>query len=542
MLNRGINIDDVDRETKRSAVMEAAYLRHSKCAQILIEAGSRLHLKDPEGNTALHFAAAQGDADICRMILAADAQLDEYNVLGETPIQIAARAGHTDAVLALLNGWTLQRGSSSSLLSGFIESTKSGVVSTAEVFVERGIQPKKVQDSWRLVANAAESGSIPMIDFLLLHKVNLKQQSPQGWTALHFASARGHTAMVERLLTLKISSKAQTKKVKETALHLAILGHHTMTAMLLIMREDSWVNMEDADGQQPIHHATRNGETALVTTMLNRGLLLNKNTQEKRNQYGWTPMLLASAYGHLNLVAEFITRGVNLEERLEFPNFKPSKKTNEAAQKGYWAEIRWPHSGARALHLALEFGHDEVANTLIAAGANIEESDAAGWKPLHYAAFSARQRMVESLVSQGVSPHATTNDGNTPLSLGFREVGLSATYEEKERIYDLLQAAMHARKKSKLKQLASFMNTGTNKSKEVRDRNRIWHMAGLAHSLYQNGDLIVEEEEEEYEISSPLTPTTSIQPSLDDRYEEETLASPTSMRQSQFMKGTSEYG
>ena len=67
-------------------------------------------------------------------------------------------------------------------------------------------------------------------------------------------------------------------------------------------------------------------------------------------------MLLACAYGHLNLVAEFVTRGVNLEERLDYPNFRPSKKTNEAAQKGYWAEIRWPHSGARALHLALEFG------------------------------------------------------------------------------------------------------------------------------------------------------------------------------------------
>ena len=72
--------------------------------------------------------------------------------------------------------------------------TKSGVVSTAEVFVERGIQPKKTPDSWRLVANAAKSGSIPMVDFLLLHNVGHKQQSPEGWTALHFASAAGHTA------------------------------------------------------------------------------------------------------------------------------------------------------------------------------------------------------------------------------------------------------------------------------------------------------------------------------------------------------------
>ena len=52
-----------------------------------------MHLKDTDGNTALHFSAAHGDAKTCTMLLEAGAQLDEYNKFGETPLQLAARGG-----------------------------------------------------------------------------------------------------------------------------------------------------------------------------------------------------------------------------------------------------------------------------------------------------------------------------------------------------------------------------------------------------------------------------------------------------------------
>lgn len=104
--------------------------------------------------------------------------------------------------------------------------------------------------------------------------------------------------------------------------------------------------MKDADHQQPIHHAVRNGDISMTSALLVRGAKLDDQTG-----YGFSPMLLAAAYGHLPLVAEFITRGVSIEEKLGSPSFKPQKRTNEAARKGYWAEIRWPHPGARPLHL-----------------------------------------------------------------------------------------------------------------------------------------------------------------------------------------------
>ena len=338
--------------------------------------------------------------------------------------------------------------------------------------------------------------------------------------------------MVEKLLSWKLNWKASTKKTKETPLHLAVLAGHTSTALALILHKDANITMRDADDQQAIHHAVRNGDVQLTGALLIGGAKLDAH-----NKYGWSPLHIAAAYGHLSLIAEFVTRGVNLEEVLGHPSFDPGKKTNEAARKGYWCEIRWPHAAARPLHLALEFGHDDVAQTLIASGAKYEEMDSRGWKPLHYAAWNCRPQMVELLIGRGASPHVTTNEGNTPYSLGFREPGLTASYEDKERICGILYAAMNARKKSKMQVLTKIMSGSSNKTKDVRERNKAWHTAELAAALYQSGQL----GESESESDLRHTPSISSQYNGDgyDHDDETTSAQPSSSRITKTMSDPS---
>lgn len=481
MLEAGIGIDEVDAQG-RTALMVAANLRRAYICHLLLTAGPlRLHVRDNEHNTALHYAALQGDVEVCRLLIDGGAQLAEYNANGHTPIDLAARGGHAEATDCLLNCWTAQGGNASTLLNGFLEAVKSCNVSTARAFVDRGVQPKKIKEAWKPVAYAAMSGSIPMIDFLVAHRCNLKERSPNGWTALHQAAWYGHASMVEKLLAWKLPWKAQTKKDQETALHLSIRAGHVATSLALIRHKDASVSVEDVDSQQPIHHAVRNGDLTLTAALLDKDPKMGSAT----NDFGWTPMLIASAYGHGTLVADFLLRGYSAEEKLGTPSFKPAKKTHEASIKGYWCEIRWPHPSARALHLSIEFGHDEVARMLISNGTKIDEPDSQNWRPLHYAAFHGRSAIVDLLLERGVSPHSTTSDGNTAMGLGFREPGLTINTAEKHHIHEALHAAMNARKKSKLKSLGSFMSGSGNKSREAGERNKAWHTAELAATLYQ---------------------------------------------------------
>lgn len=325
--------------------------------------------------------------------------------------------------------------------------------------------------------------------------------------------------MVEKLLMWKLSWSTQTSKLGETALHIAILAGQIPTAIALIYHKNADLSMKDKDNHQVIHHAVRAGDTKLTTLLLNKGAKLDAETN-----YGWTPMLIAAAYGHLPLVAEFITRGVSVEDKLQEPSNKPGKKTNEAARKGYWCEIRWPHPGARAIHLALEFGNDEVVRTLIASGARIDTGDCKDWKPLHYAAWNCRPQMVELLLARGASPHVVTAEGNNPLSLGFREHGLVATMEDKQSIFEILQAAMHARRKSTLTKISQFKGIGPRKTRDVSERNKAWHTAELAAALYLAGQL----EDDESDSLSQLAPSTHSRNQRESRYDEDLVTASSS--------------
>ena len=121
---------------------------------------------------------------------------------------------------------------------------------------------------------------------------------------------------------------------------------------------------------------------------------------------------------------------------------------------------------------------------LIANGTKLDEPDSQAWRPLHYAALHGRSAIVELLLERGASPHAVTSDGNTAIALGFREPGPTISDGEKRHIAECLHAAMNAKKKSKMRSLSNFMSTSSNKSRDAGERNKAWHTAELAATLY----------------------------------------------------------
>lgn len=494
MLENGYNVNEIDDRTGRTLIMEASRLRRFEACRVLLQSGARVHLKDSNGDSCLHLAASEGDAEITQILLDFGALSQDCNRDGRTPLELAAAGGHTETVLRLVNNIPSREPNDAVLVKAFLEAVKRGDVNTAQIFLSANVRPRKIKEAWKSVAYAAQSGSLPMMDMMLAQKCNVRGRSPVGWTALHFAASQGHQPMVEKLLALKLSVKAETKKTKEIPLHLAIAHGHTGTAMALLAHKDASVNAKDAENQEPIHHAVRNGDIKLMAALVEEGAKLS-NT----NKYGWKPIHLAAAYGHVSLLAECMTRGVNIEEKLVAPSFKPEKRTNAAAKRGYWAEIRWPHAGARPLHLALEFAHDDVASMLISGAAKVDEADSRGWRPLHHAAFACRTEMVRLLLQKGATPDARTDDGHTPLTLGFREYGLTTDHNQRMCIIEMLQAAMANQKKSKIRSLKGLKNPGSSQSKTACQRNLAWHTAQLAEALYQASD-VAEGEDDGYSM------------------------------------------
>ena len=486
LLEQGVDTSEQDQDTACTALMETARLSRREMCRRLLQSGSRPNQKDLEGRTALHIAASRDDAIVCRMLLDAGAQVSVCDQQNRTPLLLAAQSGSHEATACLLEAIPASKATSNDpeITGAFFEAIRLGDIASAQEFLVKHIDLKAIKDTPTLAAYASQSGSIQMLNLVLVQKGSLKATGPDGITVLHHAAQRGHSTMIEHLLSKGVPWKSQTKTRKQTALHLAITANQPSAALTLIRHKDAKLTASDSDNQEPIHLATRAGNLPILTALLSHGA---KPTPA--NSYGWTPPLLAAAYGHSQLMATFITTGTDLEaHRLSAPSFKRHKKTNEAARRGYRAEIRWPHPDARALHLAIEFGNVEMAKLLLAAGAKVDNApDSQRWQPLHYAAFACEPEVVELLLERGASPHATTLDGSTPLGLGFRERGLGVGSEDaKARVQFLLQRASAKGRKSGLAQVLQF-RLGSAKTRGVEERNRVYHTAEMAEGLYREG-------------------------------------------------------
>ena len=61
----------------------------------------------------------------------------------------------------------------------------------------------------------------------------------------------------------------------------------------------------------------------------------------------------------------------------------------------------------------------QIAERLIALGADVNETSITGWAPLHAAAFYGSDRLVRFLVEKGAKVDAMTGCGRTPISLAL---------------------------------------------------------------------------------------------------------------------------
>ena len=73
--------------------------------------------------------------------------------------------------------------------------------------------------------------------------------------------------------------------------------------------------------------------------------------------------------------------------------------------------------GETPLLWAARFGQSQVAELLIAEGADVNAKNVVGQTPLHWAAMAGHKEIIELLIAAGAEVNAKTKRGDTPLDL-----------------------------------------------------------------------------------------------------------------------------
>lgn len=237
-----------------------------ECDQLLAKRADP-SFTDRDGNHALLYAAEKADAAFVSKLLDAGAPRMAYNKDLECPALCAGRARNLE-VLRLL---VLPDSSPDTGHHGNEEEWKA----TQELV--QGMSRNEGATVKELLAKRAD--------------VNYKDKD--GWTALSAAVFWGKKDAAEAILRSSSASHSRlridTQNTRgRSALHIAARkGRVELIPLLLSHKAD--VDLLDADGWAPLHHATFNGLDECVVELVNKGASLVQTTDN-----GFTPYMLST--------------------------------------------------------------------------------------------------------------------------------------------------------------------------------------------------------------------------------------------------------
>ena len=231
---------------------------------------------------------------------------------------------------------------------------------------------------------------------LITGETDLDAPQGDGATALHWAAHRSDLAATELLIEAGADVNA-ANALGATPLWLAAKnGDASIVERLLDAGADPDVSLRM--GETPLMSAARSGGLAVVEMLLDRGADVNAAERER----GQTALMWAAAQQHAGVVRLLAERGADLHARTRVWE----QLENTAGNTNTSGNFRMRHGGSTALLFAARNGDLATARALVEAGADVDDTAAAGTSALVIAAHSGHGPLAVYLLEQGADPNA----------------------------------------------------------------------------------------------------------------------------------------
>lgn len=250
----------------RSAVHEAAAQGQARQLQQLIEAGAAINSLAAECITPLHEACIRGQTQCVKLLLNAGAQVDARNIDGSTPLCDACAAGSLECVKLLL---------------------------------EYGATVNPPLFTFSPLHEACMGGNSECVQIMIDQGAFMEAHDCHYGTPLHVACAKQHYDCAKVLLTA--GANVNAAKLHETALHHAAKAKNNSLIELLVEFGGN-VYARDNMNRKPIHYTSTGSPSYLCLSF-----------------YENTPLSLQQI-SRVALRKSLGKRAVDVVSKLELPN------------------------------------------------------------------------------------------------------------------------------------------------------------------------------------------------------------------------------
>ena len=247
-----------------------------------------------QDNKELRYLCDKGDAEgVSRLLKKGVNQWINskgINVVGMTPLLIAAKKGHKDVIQVLLNRGARPKEANRRGENALHHAVKSGNKDVVKLFLDLGVIPKADKTGRTPLHWPARMGQTDLVQLLLDAGADPNIVDDLGVTPLHIA--------VVELLHQKGAIKDPNKGFAygQTALHASVGAYHKDVVELLL-DHGADPNIANAHEETPLHCAAFWGNTDVVKLLLKRGAM--KLLRDEKNQ---TPLDMANKKRHKDVI------------------------------------------------------------------------------------------------------------------------------------------------------------------------------------------------------------------------------------------------
>lgn len=246
---------DVVRSDK-TALQIASHQGLTAVVELLIQLGADVNLQDPEGDTALHYAAFGNQPTTAAALLKGGADGNRLNKNKCSPLHVAVNKGFTDVVKTFLScscNVNAQDSYGDTVLHDAIAKDFADIVELLINF--RGIDLSiKNKRGFNCLHHASLKGNARAASLIIQKSPDLMGAvKDDGFSALHLASLNGHYDVVKCLVQARSLFDVNLRNGRQqTPLLLAVDKRHVKIAKLLL-ENGANVNAQDDVGDSPLH-------------------------------------------------------------------------------------------------------------------------------------------------------------------------------------------------------------------------------------------------------------------------------------------------
>ena len=408
-------------------LVTAAERRESRTAIALVKQGVDVNAPQPDGATALHWAAHWNDAALARALASAGADANAANDYGVTPLHLAVTNGSVEMVEVLLGA---KANANRALPSGetvLMTAVRGGSLPVVKRLLAAGATPNAAQVSKGQTALmwAATAQHVDIAKALVEGGADVRATTAAGFTPLLFASREGGIDMVRYLLGTGAKVDEKSKDGTTAILAATVRGQAKLAMFLLEQGANPdgdaatagytplhWAAARFDDTLQPVNVdaanewspltgiADRQAKLALVSALIARGANVNMKTTKGvpatfgDRHMGATPFLVAAGSGDAEVMRLLLAKGADPAVR---------------ASSGATAIMAACGGNADTSVVIREADRIEAIKLAIESGVNVDAADDKGYRAMHQAATNGYHGIIKLLLSRGADLNPVTN-------------------------------------------------------------------------------------------------------------------------------------